>query len=76
MTMSSAFCFNIFHLLKDFLSYKFYFIDPLFINMENFINCKNKSNDYSKFNYHFEYKKLEQCLNNNIFDDSCYDLCN
>lgn len=75
MTLSSSFCFNIFSLLRDFLQYKFYYIDPLFINMENLINCKEGHRDFSHFNYNFEFQKLEKCLGNPIFDDSCYDLC-
>lgn len=75
MKISTSFCFNIFSLLKEFLSYKFYYIDPLFINLENFLNCKDNNTNYSKFRYHFEFKSLQKCLNEDIFDDSCYELC-
>lgn len=66
-------CTNLMHYFKDFLHYKFYYFDPMIINMNAIISCANEEQKIVFNNaYKSDYKVFNDCFNHDL---GCDDVC-
>lgn len=66
-------CSDLMRHFRDFLSYKFYYFDPMIINMNTILNCANGNEELVFDNsYRMDYNTINDCL---LHGDNCEDVC-
>ena len=66
-------CSDLMRHFRDFLSYKFYYFDPMIINMNTMLNCANGNEELVFDNsYRMDYNTINDCL---LHGDNCEDVC-
>lgn len=72
--VNDAFCPTLINYFEDFLQYKFFYIDPIVINMNTVVDCASgEENTYFDNSYRVEYKNFLECFSNN---QNCQKICN
>lgn len=73
MRVAPSTCTNLMKYFRDFLEYKFYFFDPMLINLNQVVNCANDNEALIFDNwYRSDYQTMNDCL---LHGDNCEDVC-
>ena len=72
--VDNSFCPVIIDLMRDFLSFKVFYFDPMVINMNSVIDCSDGiERSYFDNSYRVNYTQITNCLANN---QNCDAICN